>query len=314
MWRAYKQHSAAYPCGQWNKSSWGLGRNVGLLPVLLRSPQMQAGAAVKTTAHLTAQLEEGGEARHCAIAALRGNVCRLSLESAGCRVVQLALKVAGPHQAASVAAELQGHVWKNIKSPHGNFVIQEMIKALPIAHWSFVVPELLGYGSSVARHFFGFKILCCLVKHSSADTSITKLLDEVLLDASWLITHHRGSRVMQALLESGGPEQRHRIAMALSGNLIFYASDRHGSQVVKKALEHCCAEDQHMLALELLADCNSNELSRFEGSLMEVLAGWQSHSQKAQADGRTLGWATVMDKQLQPGSHADESLMLVWTC
>lgn len=234
-----------------------------------------ASAAAERATQLTAQLEEGGEAMARAITALRGNIRRLSFESAGCRVVQLAMKVADCHEGASLAAELKGHVRDAIASPHANYVIQKVVEALPAALCSFVAEELMGQGAAVARHCYGCRILCRLLEQSASEASTAKLMDEVLLDAPELVRHSFGHHVIQSVLENGLPEQRRKVASALGNNIMANARNRNASYVLEKALTYCCPEDQRVLASGLLANPDSIvslAQSQFGGYVVRSLA------------------------------------------
>jgi len=200
---------------------------------------------------LTQQLETGGEARLAAMGELKGSAWRMSLEPLGCRVVQLALKVADQTNRASLVSELHGHVMEAMESPHANYVVQQVVELMPTPMISFVAEEMAGAGCRAARHRYGCRIVCRLLEHSATKDSTAAFIDEVLTEASELSRHVFGHHVVQAALEHGLPRQRRRIAAALLGELARNARNRNASYVIETALVHCCPEDRNALATEI---------------------------------------------------------------
>ena len=123
-----------------------------------------------SSAQLMQWLEAGGDAQMEAIVAVRGFVSRLAFESIGCRVIQLAMELAEPSVAIELVSEMRGHVRDAIASPHGNYVIQKIIEAMPVGEFSFIAEELQGVGASVARHRYGCRIFCRLLENSADDS------------------------------------------------------------------------------------------------------------------------------------------------
>lgn len=72
---------------------------------------------MEASAELMEQMATGGAAYSAAIHAIQGSVVVLSFDQHACRVVQRALEVADEAIAASLAAELRGHVCAAIESP-----------------------------------------------------------------------------------------------------------------------------------------------------------------------------------------------------
>merc|ERR1712226_1296417 len=129
---------------------------------------------------LADDLEAGGSSRNAMIECIRGHVRALSFDSAGCRVVQLAMKVADADVATRLASELQGCVRDAAYSPYANYVLQRIIEVLP--HWStvFVAQELLGVAAKVSQHRFGCRILCRVFEHCGNSPAALKLADELM--------------------------------------------------------------------------------------------------------------------------------------
>jgi len=220
-------------------------------------PSPSSSASCDATGHagyaeLAKALEEGGEAREAALDQLRGSVVQLTFDQQGCRLVQTAIQVADQTAVAELLAELRFHVQSAIASPHGNYVVQTIITALPTAMSNFVVQELLGVGGQVARHRFGCRVVCRLIEHSViASAELAQLLGEILAEAEDLCRHSFGHYVMQAVLEHQ-PEYRGRIAQALCTDARSNACNRCASHVVESVLAHCSNVELRELIWQLL--------------------------------------------------------------
>jgi len=201
---------------------------------------------------LMQQLEAGGMHRHDALEDIRGRVLELAMDSAGCRVVQLALDLPNTTDKLEMANELKGNVWAAIESKHANYVLQKIIEVLPISSISFVIDELQDMVGDVARHQKGCRVLCRLVEHAAAEPLTTKLISTLVADANELSRHNYGHHVLRSLLEHGLPADRHQIAVALCQGAHRNAKHKTASFVVEKALAYCQEDAQKLLATELL--------------------------------------------------------------
>lgn len=222
-------------------------------------------AAHYAPADLLRCLESDDESLGEVIAALQGSVLSLSLDSTGCRLVQLAIQLADLQTAAEIAAELRGNVHLAIKSPHGNYVIQQVIEMLPPAQCNFIVQELLGFGASMARHRFGCRILCRLLEHCADEADL--LINEVLADAVDLARHAFAHHVLESILEHGTIEQRRKIVLALCSDLQTSLSNRNASSVVEKVLIYCASEQQHTIIDALLTSSSDVLAGAMRGRL-----------------------------------------------
>jgi len=198
------------------------------------------------------QLRAGDQARLAAIAGMERMAFRTKIS---CRAAQIALEKASASEAAALAWGMRGHVRSAVQSRFANYVIQKILETLPVSRASFIVEELIGFGAVVVRHRFGCRILCRILEHGSLAEGATALLLEEILDsgAKELCNHEFGSYVVRHLLEFGLPEHRHKIASALSADVMGYSKQRYGSHVVEAALKYCSAEDQQELAQKLLS-------------------------------------------------------------
>merc|ERR1719265_2384979 len=199
-----------------------------------------------------AQLKLGGHARQAAISGMESMAFRTKIS---CRAAQIALEKASAHDAAALALGMRGHVRSAVQSKYANYVIQKILETLPVARSSFIVEELLGSGAVVSRHRFGCRILCRILEHDSLTEGATaQLLDEILDSGTEdLCNHAFGSYVVRHLLEFGLPEHRRKIATVLSSDVMGYSKQRQSSHVVEAALKYCSAEDQRMLAEQLMS-------------------------------------------------------------
>merc|ERR1712226_1200247 len=119
-----------------------------------------------------------------------------------------------------------------MRSMHGNYVVQEIVKELPSATTAWIPQELMGSGSEVARHRFGCRILCRLLEHYSpcGDYAVA-LFTEVFAEASSLIRHAYGTYVVRHGLEFGLPGHRQQILYAIWADVFGNAKNQYGSRV-----------------------------------------------------------------------------------
>lgn len=205
---------------------------------------------------LEAMLATEGEDCQSALAQMRNSVRELAMTDSGCRLVQAALIAACPKEAQVLAQEMRNHVPEAIKSPHANYVIQEIIQQLPTAGFIFIAEEMQKNAVMYSRHRYGCRVICRLLQHASTESCIVALVDEVLDHAVDLSQHSYGHHVMVSVLEHCGPRQRQRLVKSLQGdplegNLLRFAMSRNASFVIEKALE--CDDDlRKFIANELL--------------------------------------------------------------
>uniref|UniRef100_A0A7S1MJW5 PUM-HD domain-containing protein n=1 Tax=Alexandrium catenella TaxID=2925 RepID=A0A7S1MJW5_ALECA len=211
-------------------------------------------------AALTRALEAGGEEREAALAMICRNVDRLAFEREGCRLVQEAFQLADSTSTGALVGGLHGHVLEAVDSQHANYVIQAVVTALPTAMSSFVVKEILGSVTEVARHRFGCRILCRLVEHSGGSDDLAALCEELLAEAGAHCQHPFAHYVIECILEHL-PEYGERIVRALRADLWGNARHRSGSHVVEAALAYGSEADRHALALQLLGSGRDAVLS-----------------------------------------------------
>jgi hypothetical protein len=205
------------------------------------------GQAVSVVAH------NGESGRTDVVHSVRGAMLQLSLESEGCRTVQLALDVAEVPVAATLISELHGHVLETIMSPHGNYVIQKICQVLPAALCRFVVEEIRGNVAIVARHRYGCRILCRLVEHHALEPAVLTLMDELLLEAGELSRHSFAHHVLQCILSHSPVRQQQMIVDALCTDLHRNMRSRNSSFVIQKVLAHSAAPDLRQLVAALFS-------------------------------------------------------------
>mmetsp|Transcript_83288 Transcript_83288/g.201931 ORF Transcript_83288/g.201931 Transcript_83288/m.201931 type:complete len:424 (-) Transcript_83288:290-1561(-) len=207
----------------------------------------------KNCAEILEGLEAGGQAQAETLASLCCSVRRLALAPDGCRAVQAALEVAPREAAEAILGELRGHVREAVESPHANYVIQKAVEVVPGCSCGFIVEELCGIGSAVARHRYGCRVLCRLLEHAAATAGLAQLVDEVLEDAADLCRHPFAHHVMQAILEHGAPGQKSQVYAVLYADIYHNAQHRCASHLVEAALLYCSAAEQSTLAAALLS-------------------------------------------------------------
>jgi len=218
-----------------------------------REAERLAQELLKRGNDLSAHLKAGGRAASAAVVEVSGVAWRLSLDSAGCRIVQDAIKAATGVARAEVVRDLHGHVREGMGSPHANYVLQRVVEVMPIDIASFVAEELAGITADACRHRYGCRIMCRLIEQFARSPCVTKLMEEMMKDVAELARHTFGKHVMQAVLEHGANKHRHTIAMELAEDILTNATNRNGSCVIERALLHCESQDVSLL-MRLLTD------------------------------------------------------------
>lgn len=210
----------------------------------------EAAQAQVVAQFLLEQLKADGDAKQLVVASFGGLAFSDKVSS---RATQLVLSGASARDAALLAAGLRGRVREAMQSMYANYVLQKIVELLPTACTSFIVEELLGVGTQVARHPFGCRVLCRLLEFHSATGVAALLFEEVLQDADALVRHSFGNFVMGHVLEYGLPEHRQMVVTALRKDPFTHASDKFASHSVEAALQHSAPEERSALASDLLA-------------------------------------------------------------
>jgi hypothetical protein len=212
-------------------------------------------------------------------------------DQATSRAVQVALQETHGNARSILASCLRGSIREAMRSMHGNYVVQEIVKMLPSASTAWIPQELMGAGSEAARHRFGCRIVCRLLEHySPSDEYAVALLTEVFADAPALVRHAYGTYVVRHGLEFGLLGHRQQIVYALWSDLFGNAKHQYGSRVVEAALTFCADADRDAIA---------NELASNLGNLI-VLAKSVSGRHVVKALLRMPHWSRDIALHLQP--------------
>eukprot|EP00928_Gymnodinium_smaydae_P068002 TRINITY_DN5104_c0_g2_i2.p1 TRINITY_DN5104_c0_g2~~TRINITY_DN5104_c0_g2_i2.p1 ORF type:complete len:454 (+),score=70.67 TRINITY_DN5104_c0_g2_i2:211-1572(+) len=220
-------------------------------------------------AELSAQLARGGRSLANALRAIIESACTLSVDFAGCRVVQDALQLGDEEERAAIAKELRGNIYTTAVSPHGNFVIQKMIEILPNDVVSFMSEELKSRAAETARHRYGCRVVCRLLEHAGSSSFTVALIDAVLMHVADLCAHNYGHHVMESVLIHGQPNQKSFIVRTLCSKASRYTVDRNATHVIKTALVNVSEADRKMLLDELnkkvdrLLTCAENQYGHY---------------------------------------------------
>jgi len=205
------------------------------------------------------------------LGSLQGQVCALSVDQHGCRLVQRVLAAVDDRGKETIANELKGHVKEVLESPHANHVLQACIQDMRPPRMRFVIVELNHWGRppALARHRYGCRILERLIEHFDP-YELEYIVAEILKESFELIKHVYGNFVMQHILEHGLREQRQQIINALLLDLNGAALDQHACSVLDKALSYGNLDDQRKLARALLSEPG---LLGSEPGLLAAMAG-----------------------------------------
>lgn len=179
----------------------------------------------------------------------------LSRRSQGCREVQLALVEAQESIGATIASELEGHIWEAVECAHANHVVQKCIAILEPEDSHFMINEIAAWGPGgatyMAKHRFGCRIFERFIERCPPE-SLRPLVAELLEEPRALCCHQFATYVMQHLLEFGSADQRRRLVQQILSEVPLMGLHHRASAVVSKALQHGDAEDRAAVARELL--------------------------------------------------------------
>lgn len=164
-----------------------------------------------------------------------GRVLELSRHPDGCRVVQRALGRCVSLIQGAVESELKGHVVALVESASGNYVIQKCIEELPLESSRFIVREVEAQALYLARHRYGCRVHQRILEHCRT-SDIQGFTTELLRHRTSLIEDPYANFVAQHLLQFGRPETQELMVEALLVDPVKFGSNKHGSNVVEKAL------------------------------------------------------------------------------
>eukprot|EP00929_Paragymnodinium_shiwhaense_P006612 TRINITY_DN1103_c1_g1_i1.p1 TRINITY_DN1103_c1_g1~~TRINITY_DN1103_c1_g1_i1.p1 ORF type:complete len:458 (-),score=123.02 TRINITY_DN1103_c1_g1_i1:169-1542(-) len=207
------------------------------------------GLTSERCSQLMEKVLAGGEALEEALEDMRGSVRALTLDNAGCRVVQAVIEHAPVAVVSELLQELKGSVRKAAHNPYGNFVIQKVIELLPWTVTQFVIQELLQHASQTARHQYGCRTMCRISEHCMANPDAVRLFDELVVNAGTFCRHEYAHYVMEAMMEHGVEKHKAAVSLFLEQELLCSRVNRSLLYVLDAAIRHGPAE----MASRLLA-------------------------------------------------------------
>jgi hypothetical protein len=131
----------------------------------------------------------------------------LALSDCGSNVVLGVLEVATGSERAMIASQFRCFVNDLCTSPSGHVVLSEFIGMMPVSEIGFVVSELEGKATEVARHEFGYRVIEALLMHGS-HVQTSQLAGELVQAAVALSRDPYGHNVLRHLLEYGADAWR----------------------------------------------------------------------------------------------------------
>jgi hypothetical protein len=184
---------------------------------------------------LQAQLEDKNT-RSTAFGRLDGVIAQLALNSHGCEVVHQALDVADSFaQQQLIARNLWWNVRALVLSPHGVDFLQQCIEILSPDLLGFIVAELGGIASAVARMEEGHKVICNIIECLPCPIT-APLVAELSHDVVELSCDAYGSSVIHQLLDHEASKRQHSVWEKLAAHASMLAIDRRARRVFNKAL------------------------------------------------------------------------------
>jgi hypothetical protein len=230
-------------------------------------PRREHSISDKDVDSMNVELEcSNSERRQKAIEWVISSTQLLAFSRRGCRIVQRSMELAVWEDQERLVEGLEGLVLEALQSPHANYVLQKCFEIMPPSKLQFVLSELKGQGSSVARHRFGCRVIQRILEHCPPDQS-QELIAEVLAHTSQLARHTYGNFVIQHILQHGTSAQVHQIAVALLADVIRFANHRIASHVVSCALS-CCSLDDVQSLTEVLLEEKDQLTDRHYGSFV----------------------------------------------
>lgn len=187
-----------------------------------------------------------------------GDVYAMSRDRKGCREVQKWLGDTSAHgeMKLAIASEFKGRVVEACLHDHANFVLQKTVEELQASATSFIAEEINGSedsGRLVAKHRKGCRTVQRLIEHGALTPAVAALIDTVLDSVVEFCCHKYGHHVVEAILEHGQEEHKHRVAAAFLGNVLGFAHHPQAGFVVVKVLTSGNDRDRHAVLEGLFA-------------------------------------------------------------
>jgi hypothetical protein len=185
------------------------------------------------------------------VGCLHEQVLNLSLQAAGCRVVQKALETMPQEAKQAVARELDGHLMKCVQDQHGNHVVQAVIVHVKGDGLAWLLHSFEGNIVRLSTHPYGCRIVQRLLEHCT-EPQAAAVLTEVLASAGELLRDSYGNYVIQHVMEHGKPEHRSVVLSHVLGKVLVLSLHKFASNVVERCLEFCSASEKKAIVDEIL--------------------------------------------------------------
>merc|ERR1712137_88293 len=151
---------------------------------------------------------------------------------------------------------LGGHIVEAAESPYANYVVQKVIEVLHPSSVSFIINELLGFGTQVVQNRFGVRVFKCLLDYCPRDM-IEDLIVEVTQDIGQLCHSRYGSYFAQHLIERDFEGQGWKVVSAVMENPIHYGSSWKGCHLIITALDFLGPTQRHAFFDKFMEDTNA---------------------------------------------------------
>lgn len=152
----------------------------------------------------------------------------MSLESeSGSRSIQRIIIISSILRNSFLVKSLLGSIRQLSTSPHGNHVIQLLIRHLPAFYWRPLLTELISRPHVLAKNAYGCRVLCRLAEESVNFSEWLNLVEGLLDHVPVLATHKYGRFVIRSLLNHGCNDHKVRILAIITS---AYDKDGRDSQ------------------------------------------------------------------------------------
>ncbi|GMH47162.1 hypothetical protein TrRE_jg3733, partial [Triparma retinervis] len=262
-----------------------------------------------------------GSTRRPALKDLLGNVCRLSKDQVGCRLLQQALDEDGSEAATAIFKEGLAFMAEIMVDPFGNYLFQKILEKCSDAERLTIIRTVAPKLVQSALNLHGTRSVQKVVEMCSFDanaaTAVTKSLAP---QAARLCIDANGNHVIQRVLQRLPHQHARFVFDAVAASVGEVARHRHGCCVIQRCLDSPKSTARSNLvakivekALELMQDAYGNYVVQY---VLDVCSDEEAHAVCQSVAGRVSMLAiqkfssNVMEKCLEKANDKTQELYL----
>eukprot|EP00520_Triparma_pacifica_P006333 CAMPEP_0118671846 /NCGR_PEP_ID=MMETSP0785-20121206/22221_1 /TAXON_ID=91992 /ORGANISM="Bolidomonas pacifica, Strain CCMP 1866" /LENGTH=781 /DNA_ID=CAMNT_0006566761 /DNA_START=163 /DNA_END=2509 /DNA_ORIENTATION=- len=262
-----------------------------------------------------------GSTRRPALKDLLGNVCRLSKDQVGCRLLQQALDEDGSEAATAIFKEGLAFMSEIMVDPFGNYLFQKILEKCSDAERLTIIRTVAPKLVQSALNLHGTRSVQKVVEMCSFDanaaTAVTKSLAP---QAARLCIDANGNHVIQRVLQRLPHQHARFVFDAVAASVGEVARHRHGCCVIQRCLDSPKSTARSNLvakivekALELMQDAYGNYVVQY---VLDVCSDEEAHAVCQSVAGRVTMLAiqkfssNVMEKCLEKANDKTQELYM----